>query len=50
MSKKDQLTSFLIVIDYFQIYVFILQQSWNHDFASASDKIASIETDSCLVG
>uniref|UniRef100_A0A0R3RWW2 MOR2-PAG1_N domain-containing protein n=1 Tax=Elaeophora elaphi TaxID=1147741 RepID=A0A0R3RWW2_9BILA len=25
------------------------RQSWNHDFSSASDKIASIETDSCLV-
>ncbi|VDN33555.1 unnamed protein product [Gongylonema pulchrum] len=25
------------------------EQSWNHDFASASEKIASIETDNCLV-
>ncbi|KAK6100762.1 Cell morphogenesis N-terminal family protein [Brugia pahangi] len=44
----DSATSYVInkYIEHVPLYE---RQSWNHDFSSASDKIASIETDSCLV-
>ncbi|VDN03343.1 unnamed protein product [Thelazia callipaeda] len=44
----DNATSY-VVNKYIEHVPLCERQSWNHDFSSASDKIASIETDSCLV-
>ncbi|MCP9258877.1 Protein furry, partial [Dirofilaria immitis] len=44
----DNATSY-VINKYIEHVPLCERQSWNHDFSSASDKIASIETDSCLV-